>query len=103
MKRELDINMFRKKLKNIHEESLAPDFLTTDGEVYIYENILKPAVADMPVRVREVNFDAFNFEDIASLIDDKCEELATEFCGVENIIGAFREARAQIAVSRMFF
>ncbi len=104
MSMELDVNNFVSSLKMAYDAAdEVPYYIYTDGEAYIYNEIIKKCISGEMICAADINFDAFDEEDIVSLIDDRGEDIYNDIYLVGNIIDSIEKSPAMTVSSRRFF
>ena len=99
---KLDILHLRALLKRADAQPTVPDFIETAGEQYIYDHIIARHTAGEPIYVGSIDLDAFDEDDIVSLIDDKSDAIDAHFSSVAHIVTTFTETPAKTAARRFF-
>ena len=99
---KLDIPHLRASLKHADAQPTVPDFIETAGEQYIYDHIIARHTAGEPIYVGSIDLDAFDEDDIVSLIDDKSDAIDAHFSSVARIVTTFAETPAKTAARRFF-
>ena len=99
---KLDLPQLRASLKRADAQPTVPDFIETAGERYIYDHIITRHTAGEPIHVGDIDLDAFDEDDIVSLIDDKSDAIDAHFSSVAHIVTTFAEAPAK-TTTRQFF
>lgn len=98
----LDLPQLRASLKRADAQPAVPDFIETAGEQYIYDHIITRHTAGEPIHVDDIDLDAFDEDDIVSLIDDKSDAIDAHFSSVAHIVTTFAETPAKTAARRFF-
>ena len=99
---KLDLPQLRASLKRANAQPTVPDFIETAGERYIYDHIITRHTAGEPIHVGDIDLDAFDEDDIVSLIDDKSDAIDAHFSSVAHIVTTFAETPAKTAARRFF-
>lgn len=99
----IDIKDLCKNLAGATESDPAERLCETDGDRYLYENVLKPCIYDIPLRVCDIDFSAFTEDDIVSLIDDKTNIIDDMFYTVERINTVIGNCKPLAVSERRFF
>lgn len=99
---KLDLPHLRASLKRANAQPTVPDFIETAGERYIYDYIITRHTAGEKIYVGSIDLDAFDEDDIVSLIDDKSDAIDAHFSSVARIITTFTETPAKTAARRFF-
>lgn len=99
---KLDISHLRTSLKRADAQPAVPDYIETEGERYIFDHIIKRHTAGEPIFVGDIDLDAFDEDDIVSLIDDKSDAIDAHFSSVAHIVTTFTETPAKTAARRFF-
>ena len=99
---KLDLPHLRASLKRANAQPTVPDFIETAGERYIYDYIITYHTAGEPIFVGDIDLDAFDEDDIVSLIDHKPDAIDAHYSSVTRIIAIFAETPAK-ATSKRFF
>ena len=102
MEYKLDISHLRASLKRADAQPDVPDYIETEGERYIFDHIIKRHTAGKPIFVGDIDLDAFDEDDIVSLIDDKADAIDAHYSSVARIVAIFAETPAK-ATSKRFF
>lgn len=104
MSMELDVNNFVSALKKAYDSTdEVPYYIYTDGEAYIYNEIIKKSISGETIYVSDIDFEAFDEEEIVCLIDDRGEEIYNDIYLVGNIIDTIEKSPALTAANRKFF
>lgn len=103
MKYEIDLKSFCDALRESEESDFAGRLCDTPGERYLYDNVLQKFVSGVPVRICDIDFDAFDEDDIVELIDNKNDNIYKFLCGVSLIVENFCKSNALTAKTRKFF
>lgn len=104
MSMELDMNNFVSALKQAYDATDEPPYyIYTEGEEYIYNEIIKKCISGETLYASDINFDAFDEDEIVSLIDDKGEEIYNDFYMVRNMLDAIEKSPALTVATRKFF
>ena len=99
---KLDLPQLRASLKRANAQPTVPDFIETAGERYIYDHIITRHTAGEKICVGDIDLDAFDEDDIVSLIDDKSDAIDAHFSSVAHIVTTFAETPAKTAARRFF-
>ena len=75
----------------------------TEGEKYLYENVVQNILLKRPLRICDIDFDAFDEEDIVELVDNKTEYLEEHFRFAGELVKCFEKSSALAVQSRKFF
>ena len=59
MEYTLDLGRMVSALKKADSESSVPKFIETEGEKYIYDNVIAKYMSKQPIYVGDIDFDAF--------------------------------------------
>ncbi len=102
MKYEIDLRSLCSAIRESEEEVIDRLF-DTPGERYLYDNVLRKFVSGVPVRMCDIDFDAFDEDDIVELIDNKRDDIDEALRGASLIIENFCESPALTAKTRKFF
>ena len=103
MEYTLDLGRMVSALKKADSESSVPKFIETEGEKYIYDNVIAKYMSKQPIHVGDIDFDAFDEDDITTLIDDKSELIEGRINTLHNIVNTFAEMPARVTTSRRYF
>jgi len=103
MEYTLDLRRMVSALKKADSESSVPKFIETEGEKYIYDNVIAKYMSNQPIHVGDIDFDAFEEDDITTLIDDKMEFVDGQICTLHNIVNTFAEMPAKVLTTRKYF
>ncbi len=103
MELQLDLKGFCSALRRSETETFADSLCTTSGQRYLFENVIQKLVTDIPLRICDIDFDAFDEEDIVDLIDNKRQKLDEHMRGAFVIAEKFQKSKALTAVKRKFF
>ena len=90
-------------LKKADSESSVPKFIETEGEKYIYDKVIFKYISKQPIYVGDIDFDAFDEDDITTLIDDKSELIEDRINTLHNIVNNFAEMPARVTTARRYF
>lgn len=99
----LDVSRLCTELRNASEDDGVRDFCETPGERYLYENVVKKCISGEELRYRDIDFDAFDEDDIVNIIDEKDEAIDADLCAAFHFVKAFEECKALTAKTRRFF
>ena len=99
----MDLGSFVSDLKSLQHYDGIPSFIDTYGEKYIFDEIVKRCIAQRPIRVEDIDFEAFDEDDIVSIIDDKKQDINDEFFSAMSIVDTFENKRAIPVQGRRFF
>lgn len=103
MEYTLDLGRMVSALKNADTVPETPDFIETEGERYIFDNVIFKYISKRPIYVGDIDFDAFNENDITAIIDDKSEFIEDRINTLHNIVNTFAEMPARVTTSRRYF
>lgn len=103
MEYTLDLGRMVSALKNAETVPEEPDFIETEGERYIFDNVIFKYISKRPIYVGDIDFDAFNEDDITAIIDDKSEFIEDRINTLHNIVNTFAEMPARVTTSRRYF
>ena len=103
MELQLDLTGFCSALRRSETETFADSLCTTPGQRYLLENVIHKFVTDTPVRICDIDFDAFDEEDIVDFIDNKGQEIDEHMCGAFVIAEKFQTSSALTTTKRKFF
>lgn len=103
MEYTLDLKRMVSALKKADSYSEVLSFIETDGERYIYDNVISKYMAKQPIYVGDIDFDAFDEDDITTLIDDKMDFVDGQICTLHNIVTTFAEMPAKVTTARKYF
>ena len=103
MEYTLDLRRMVSALKKADSESSVPKFIETEGEKYIYDNVIAKYMSNQPIYVGDIDFDAFDEDDITTLIDDKSELIEDRINTLHNIVNTFAEMPARVTTARRYF
>lgn len=74
----------------------------TESDI-IYENVIKKSIANQPIYVGELDFDAFDEDDILALIEDKFDNFNNGFSTLQHIISVISNMSAKPVKAKKFF
>ena len=103
MEYTLDLGRMVSALKKADAVSDVPDFIETEGERYIFDKVIFKYISKQPIYVGNIDFDAFDEDDITTLIDDKCELIEDRINSLHNIVNTFAEMPARVTTARRYF
>lgn len=103
MELQLDLTGFCSALRKSESESFTEKLCDTPGQRYLLENVIHKFVTDIPVRICDIDFDAFDEEDIVDFIDNKEQEIDEHVRGAFVIAEEFQKSRALTTSKRKFF
>ena len=104
MSMELDVNNFVSALKMAYDATgEVPYYIYTDGEEYLYREVIKKCISGEALYASDIDFEAFDEEEIVSLIDDRGEEIYNDIYLVSNIIDTIEKSPALTVANRKFF
>lgn len=103
MKYEIDLKGFCTALRESEETDFAGRLCDTPGEKYLYDNVLQKFVFGIPVRMCDIDFDAFDEADIVEMIDNKRDDIDQSLRGAGLIVKSFCKSPALTAKTRKFF
>ena len=81
----------------------ADELCEAEGEKYLYENVVQNILFKRPIRICDIDFDAFDEDDIVDLIDNKTEYLEEHFRFTDELVKCFENSSALAVQSRRFF
>ena len=100
----LDVNNFVSALKSAYDATDdVPYYIYTDGEAYIYNEIIKKSISGETIFVSDIDLEAFDEEEIVCLIDDRGEVIYNDIYMVSNLIDIIEKSPALTATNRKFF
>lgn len=99
----LDVSRLCTELHNISEDDGVRDFCDTPGEQYLYENVVKKCVTGEELRYCDIDFDAFDEDDIVNIIDEKDDAIDADLCAALNFVKAFEGSEALTSKTKRFF
>lgn len=102
MELTLDLKKMCDNMKNAENQKELIIF-DTPGEEYVYENIVKKCVRDIPFTISEIDFSAFTEDDIVNIIDDKREKFEAELTSVYSVVEKFHDKPALTSTLKRFF
>ena len=100
---EINLNNFCDALIKSDGQTDAEDICETDGEQYLYDNIIPKFIAGIPVYMSDIDFSAFTEDDIIDLTDNKAYEIFNRLQDSFQIAAGFMKAKPVAAVKRKFF
>mgnify|MGYP000566972727 CR=1 FL=1 len=103
MEYTLDLGRMVSALKKADTVPEIPDFIESEGEKYIYDNVIMKYISKQPIYVGDIDFDAFDEDDITTLIDNKSDFIEGQFCTLHNIVNTFAEMPAMVTTVRKYF
>ncbi len=103
MEYEINIKNLCSELRRSNTEDFADKLCDTQGQRYLYGNVVQKFVNNVPVRLCDVDFDAFTEEDIVELIDNKLGQIEEHVRGSAVIVKSFQNTKALTAAKRKFF
>lgn len=103
MEYEIDLSNFCSAIRESEEFDFVGRLCDTPGERYLYDNVLQKLVSDVPVRMCDIDFDAFDEDDIIEMIDSKSDDIDQSLRGASLIINNFCDSPALNAKTRKFF
>ena len=103
MEYTLDLGRMVSALKKADTVPEIPDFIESEGEKYIYDNVIMKYISKQPIYVGDIDFDAFDEDDITTLIDNKSDFIKGQFCTLHNIVNTFAEMPAMVTTVRKYF
>ena len=83
-------------LEQIYEEWIGTDYSHQDA-CLLYTS------SGVELRFRDIDFDAFDEDDIANIIDERDEEIDMELCTVQRLVESFANGSALSAKKKKFF
>ncbi len=102
MEYEIDLKKLVSCLKKDKSQSV-PEYIETDGERYIFENIIQKFASNSDVTMDEIDLDAFDEDDITTLIDYKSDFIEDTLCAVYKLVKTFGDMPPAIVRARQFF
>ena len=99
----LDVKRLCSELQNISEDDGVRDFCDTPGECYLYENVVKKCVTGIEFRYCDIDFDAFDEDDIVNIIDEKDDDIDADLCAAVHFVEAFEKSTALTSKTKRFF
>ena len=100
----VNLKRFCNTLRQCEEHKTGHEALfDTAGKRYLMERVLPSLVFGRPLRVRDLNLDAFDEDDIVDLIDYRSDELDVYFCLVGRLVACFQNSEAVTARQAKFF
>ncbi len=103
MELSLDLGKFITAVKNAEADTGKCDLIETEGEQYVFENIFKRFLKNEKVKVSDIDFDAFEEDDITLIVDDKFRKLENVAQGGRVIAEFFVKAAPAVTRTRGFF
>lgn len=103
MEYTLDLKDMVSALKQADPRPITPEFIETEGKKYIYDNVIMKYISKRPIHVGDIDFDAFDEEDITTLIDNKSDFIVVQLCALHNIVNTFAEMPATVTTVRKYF
>ena len=103
MDMKMDIKKLYKNFSDADESDSTERICDTPGERYLYENVVKPCITGIPLRICDIDFSAFDEDDIVSIIDYKYEMIDDALCTVSRVVNAFCESKALTVSKNKFF
>lgn len=103
MELKINIKNLCKNLANADEGNDMECICDTDGCRYLYENVVKPCITGIPLRICDIDFSAFEEDDIVNLIDNKSEMIDNALCTVSRVVNAFCESKALVVSKNKYF
>lgn len=103
MEYEIDLKGFCTALRESEENDFAGRLCDTPGERYLYDNVLQKLVSGIPVRMCDIDYDAFEEDDIVEMIDNKSDDIDQSLRGASLIVKNFCNSPALAARTRKFF
>lgn len=85
------------------DESNAKPLWDTDGEEYLFKHIVPKCVFNQPLLISDIDFSAFNEDDIVNIVDNKSNLIDGAFHAVNTILESFSESSALSLNSKRFF
>lgn len=80
-----------------------PKHWNSDGEKYLYENIVRKCVYGIPFTVADIDFSAFDEDDIVDIIDNQEDEVEKLFFTVAKISEIFEKSKPLVSNTKRFF
>lgn len=102
MEYQIDLNRFCREIRSDRKDNLLDEIYETSGEKYL-EKMLQKFAVGIPVRICEIDFSAFDEDDIVDLIDNKGREIDDLFCAFERIAEGFINCKPMAAKTKRFF
>ena len=103
MEYEFDLKGFCTAVRESRENNFVDRLCDTAGKRYLYNNVLQKFVSGVPVRLREIDLDAFDEDDIVDLLDNKSNEIDKVLRGASIIAENFCKSKAITVKTRKFF
>ena len=103
MELKIDIKKLCENLSDADENNMTERICETDGERYLYENVVKPCVTGTLLRKCDIDFSAFSEDDIVSIIDYKSEMINDALFTVANVADVFGKSKALTVSEHRFF
>lgn len=103
MEYELDLKEFCSALRESEKDIFAEKIFNTPGEIYLYQNVIQKIAADVPVRICDIDFSAFEEDDIVDLIDHKGDDIEEYLFGASLIVDKVHNSKPLTATERKFF
>ena len=103
MELQLDLKGFCSALRKSKSGDFIENLCNTPGQRYLFESVIQKFVTDIPVRICDIDFDAFDEEDIVDFIDNKEQEIDEHVRGAFVIAEEFQKSRALTTTKRKFF
>ena len=99
---EIDLKKLVSCLKKDKSQPV-PEYIETDGERYIFENVIQKFASNSDITMDEIDLDAFEEDDITTLIDDKSDFIEDTICTVYNLVKTFSDMTPARTKTRQFF
>ena len=104
MEYNVDLQKLCNGLHNCEQGRIFSDEqIQTPGGHYLYEQILPKLLYDDPLLVGDIDFDAFDEDDIVDLIDNHSETWEKQFKLIQHIEAVLAKSPALQTSSRKFF
>ncbi len=100
---KLDLKEMVKSFKKAAPDNGVLEFIETEGEQYIFENIFTKLSNGERLRISDIDFDAFDEDDITDIIDYKIDKMENKLRGSINIANIFITTPPLAVKSRRFF
>ena len=103
MEYQINLKQLREELKSDRDRDFYHEIFETQGERYLHEHVIQKFASGIPVYIGDVDFSAFDEDDIVDLIDNKGREIDDLLCAFERIVNGFVKSKPLIAKKRCFF
>ena len=103
MELQLDLKSFCSALRKSESGDFIENLCNTPGQRYLFESVIQKFVTNIPVRICDIDFDAFDEEDIVDLIDNREQEIDEHMRGALVIAEKFQKSTALTSAKRKFF